>query len=155
MKKRPETAQRGDQKQLAFFASLQNSEGLNFIRLGFSERLKIKLINNGWDSFLTQKSSNESRNARITIDFSNVGGHIDIKQPPRPIAGFSLSTSENNLVFTFEQQVTFWGWLSDDSIDVVSPRLLSQVRVGWVQSGRKSKTLNMLCRPLWMSLYSV
>jgi len=124
MKKRPETAQRGDQKQLAFFASLQNSEGLNFIRLGFSERLKIKLINNGWDSFLTQKSSNESRNARITIDFSNVGGHIDIKQPPRPIAGFSLSTSENNLVFTFEQQVTFWGWLSDDSIDVVFPEIV-------------------------------
>jgi hypothetical protein len=124
MKKRPETAQRGDVKKLSFFASVQNTDGLNFVRLDQPEKLTIKLINNGWDSFLTELAKEPANRARITIDLSKAGDEVNVLQPPDPIPGFTMTTDEKKLVYTFEQQVVYWSWLTSDWLAVRFPEIL-------------------------------
>lgn len=115
--KRPQTATR----RLSFFNSVQNCEGLNFMTIDKTESLKIKLVNNGWSSFQTQKAESTASRARIIIDFTKTVGNLVFTEPPRRVPGFSLSVSEDNLIYTFEQTAPYWNWFTNDQIVLLFP----------------------------------
>lgn len=124
MKKTPHVAQPGEAKQLSFFISPQNAEGMNFLRLDRPEPLVVRLVNDGWASFLTERSPDEELRARLVVDFSGAGP-LEFAQEPLPLPGWERVESRRPLVFVYQQTSRYWTWFSGDLIDLRFPGVVA------------------------------
>lgn len=129
MRKKPQTAQPGDPKKLAFFASLQNAERLNFLWLGRPGPLLVRLVNDGWDSFLTQRAENPQARARIVADFS-AAGPLEFREPPAALPGWELEEGTAPGVFAWRQTARYWSWFADDFLDLRFPSVAAGGEAG-------------------------
>lgn len=129
MKKKPQTAQPGDAKKLSFFVSLQNPAHLNFVWLGRAEPLLVRVVNDGWDSFLTQVAASPQARARIVVDFTGAGA-IHFPEPPADPPGWAREEETPDGVFAWRQTARYWSWFSDDFLDIRFPSVLAEGEAG-------------------------
>ncbi|HLL47786.1 MAG TPA: hypothetical protein VK399_13830 [Longimicrobiaceae bacterium] len=129
MRQKPQTAQPGDPKKLAFFASLQNAERLNFLWLGRPGPLLVRLVNDGWDSFLTQRAESPQARARIVADFS-AAGPLEFSGPPAALPGWELEEGTDPGVFAWRQTARYWSWFADEFLDLRFPSVVAGGEAG-------------------------
>jgi hypothetical protein len=129
MRKKPQTAQPGDPKKLSFFASLQNAERLNFLWLERPGPLLVRLVNDGWDSFLTRRAESPQARARIVADFS-AAGSLEFSGPPATLPGWELEEGTDPGVFAWRQTARYWSWFADEFLDLRFPSVVATGEAG-------------------------
>jgi hypothetical protein len=124
MNEMQERAQPGDAKKLSLLASLQNTEHLNFLWLGRPEPLLVRLVNDGRDSFLTQRADVPGERVRVVVDFS-AAGPVEFPEPPADPPGWQREEGAPPGVFAWRQTVRSWSWFPDDLLDLRFPSVLA------------------------------